>query len=121
MEASLVPAGPSSCAPITCFCCGQKGLQATMCPETTPKKGRSHERQSKSLRCPSLENEGEGTLTEEKPPMALYESDSEGEDNPMVNGLVNHLEANVDIAALRSGVGGGGKSWHSLGLHPLLD
>lgn len=38
--------------------------------------------------------------------MALYESDREGEDNPMVSGLVNYLEAKVDIAA--PGVMGGG-------------
>lgn len=53
--------------------------------------------------------------------MALYESNCKGEVNPMVNGLVNHLEAKVDIAAPCSGVRGVDKNCHRLRLHLLLD
>lgn len=38
--------------------------------------------------------------------MVFYDSNSEGEDDPMVSGPVNHLKAKVDIAASHSGARG---------------
>lgn len=52
------------------------------------------------------ESEGEGTPTEEELMMTLYDSDSEGEDNPMVSGPVKPFAAKVDIVASRSGARG---------------
>lgn len=40
--------------------------------------------------------------------LAHYDSDSEGEDDPMVRVPVHHLEAKVDIAVLCSGTRQGG-------------
>lgn len=61
------------------------------------------------------ESEGKGTLAEEEPPMMLYDSESEIEDDPMVSGPVDHLEVRVDIAASCSGVKGVVKALIDLG------
>lgn len=52
--------------------------------------------------------------------MALYYSNSEKEDDPMVSGSVNPLAAKVEIIASRSGARDG-KSTHRLVLYLMPD
>lgn len=66
-------------------------------------------------------SEGEGTLTPRKLGPVFYESDSEGEDDPIVSGTITLMTAQVGVVVPQSGTMRGFHHPARLGVPSLLN